>query len=69
MKYITAIFYNRTKEADKAVYFNNPYDDLHEAVAFTQQKTEEIRKEMNIKKDVDIMGRTFEHGVSSYDLR
>lgn len=69
MKYITAIFYNRTKEADKVVYFINPYDDLHEAVAFTKQKTEEIRKEMNIKKDIDIVGRTFEHGVSGYDLR
>ena len=69
MKYLTAIFYNRTKEYDKVVYFINPHDDLHEVVAFTKQKTEEIRKEMKIKRDADIIGRTSEYGIPGYDLR
>lgn len=37
--YITAIFYNRTKEYDKVVYFINPFGSCFEAIEYTKQKT------------------------------
>lgn len=73
MKFITAIFFKEEqgddKGKDKVLYEVNPYDSVVEACEYTKQKANAIRKERKIEKDVNVMGRTFQSGCSSYDLR
>lgn len=70
MKYLTAVFYTektgKTK-ADKVIYFKNPASDACVASSFSKTKVSHV---INAKpKAEDVHARTFEIGVSSYDLR